>query len=450
MYKITGSEFHHSIAESFYHILVDLQDPYHEPSYLFIGRILPWPNEASPNIGNTSINYARELWTNMISAKRVTGEFVRFVLPRVAWTANTKYTQYDDANVAYFAFDDANHTVNNKTYVINSNNDVYKCIDNHANSNSTIQPTGTNNNDGFIKTVDGYTWKYMYHIDTNDNNFLTTDYMPVPEAAPASATVVPGTIDNIIVTNGGFGYNAANNGNNLAIVTITGDGVGAEALANVGGSGIIDNVTMLSYGAGYTWANVNFIGGTGAIARPIISPLAGHGSRPAEELNSRAIMIALKVGAVDASEGNTFTIQNDFRQFGILKGPYKYGTTEYANSNTVMQTTNITVIEDANPAFVIDDYVYQVDASGNTVFNGYIVDTQAYSNTSLVKVTQTRGAVVTGSPLFNKNAVTSKRVSSFENPYMQPFTGRLLYAENILKVQRNNSQAEVFKIVFEF
>jgi len=414
--------------------------------YLFIGKILPWANEASPNVGDTSIVTQKDAWNSMISAKRLRGDSVRLVIPRTAWTANVIYTPYDDNNPTYYT------NTSNKIYVVTANNEVYKCIDNANTANSTIEPIGNNNNSGFVKMQDGYLWKYMFTVasEVNDSAFVTSDYIPVPLTQVGTTAVVPGTIDRIIVTDPGFGYNGANAGIDLAIVTITGDGSGATAVANVGLTGNISSVTVTSQGTGYTYANVTFAGGVGATARAIISPVNGHGFAPAEELNAKQVLLAGRIGRPDSTEGGTFTIQNDFRQFGIIKNPYKYNTTEIANSNSVSQTVDITIVEDNSPDFAIDDFVFQIDANGSIVFSGNVVDIGNQSNTAIVKVTQATGVVQVGNLMFNTNSVKSKRVQSFSNPPLERYSGQVLYFENILAVQRNNNQAEVFKVLFDF
>jgi hypothetical protein len=440
MTAIVTQNFRYSLANDFLNSFASDTISY----YVFIGKILPWADESNPDTGNTAIVTQRDAWHCMTSAKRVRGDSARLVLPRVNWQANVTYTAYDDASANYFS--------SNTRYVVTANNECYKCIENANNTNSTVEPSGTNNNNGFIKTPDGYTWKYMFPVDKleNDNLFYTNDLFPVPRVSVPTTDIVPGTIDRVVVTGSGFGYNGANAGIDLAIVTITGDGAGAQAVANVGLTGNISSVKIISAGSGYTYANVTFSGGTGATARAVLSPKDGHAANPAEELNTKQVLLAARIGKNDATEGGTFSIQNDFRQFGLLKNPYKYGTTTIANSNSVSQTINVTIVADANPNFSIDDFVFQIDSGGNTVFSGYVVDIGSVANTSVIKITQARGVPQTGDLMFNTNAATSKRVQSFENPPLEKYSGQVLYYENVMKTQRNANQAETFKILFDF
>ena len=65
-------------------------------AYVFLGKHVPYANESSPNsIVNTSYS-EKEVWDNIFAAKRVTGNDVHLVIPRINWSSNTKYRQYDD------------------------------------------------------------------------------------------------------------------------------------------------------------------------------------------------------------------------------------------------------------------------------------------------------------------------------------------------------------------
>ena len=53
-------------------------------------------------------------------------------------------------------------------YVMNSERNVYKCLDNNNNdSGSTVEPTGTDTI--VLSTADGYKWKYMYTLSLLNN-----------------------------------------------------------------------------------------------------------------------------------------------------------------------------------------------------------------------------------------------------------------------------------------
>ena len=131
----------------------------------------------------------------MYAARRVTGNDVELVVPRLTWAANNVYRHYDDrveldyllsSNVNFLPsgigfYEDLNDFRNAEPmYVMNSERNVYLCINNNESANSTIEPTGKNlSSNGNIQTADGYTWKYLFNVRAS-NKFLTDDWMPVP------------------------------------------------------------------------------------------------------------------------------------------------------------------------------------------------------------------------------------------------------------------------------
>jgi hypothetical protein len=131
-------------------------------------------------------------------------------------------------------------------------------------------------------------------------------------------------------------------------VYIWGDGSDtkpAEAIAKVNpaSANSIYEVEMLNVGAGYR-SGLAFAGETpstlpitvysdyikvpdaisgdtnyvAAVLRPIISPKGGHGSDPLNELFANKVCISTKF---NQSESASITVENDFRQVGILKDP---------------------------------------------------------------------------------------------------------------------------------
>jgi hypothetical protein len=74
--------------------------------------------------------------------------------------------------------------------------------------------------------------------------------------ATATAEIVAGAISSVTVTAGGSGYASPT-------VTITGNGSGAAAIAYCAG-GVIKHIQMLTYGSGYSTANIAVGGATGS------------------------------------------------------------------------------------------------------------------------------------------------------------------------------------------
>ena len=177
--------------------------------YLFAGKPDPWLNPAGQNddsannittyqSANSSVyQHESSIYHDAIFGKIITPEMIEYLIPRINWTSNTYYDQYDqfDADLLSKQF-----------YVVTDSMEVYKVIDNNNGSASTIKPTLTTQSGTFM-TSDGYIWKYMYTVDTNSNTlFTTTNFIPVKANNAVIANAMSGTIDAIRLTNGGNNY----------------------------------------------------------------------------------------------------------------------------------------------------------------------------------------------------------------------------------------------------
>lgn len=139
------------------------------------------------------------VYDDMLYGKRVANTDVVPMIKRYDWESGTTYAMYDDTD----------STLHTKQFYAISNNGaqyhVYKCLYNDANTTSTVEPSGTDN-DAF-ETSDGYIWKYMYSVtDTNEGKFSTTTHFPVTANASVTGNAVPGSIEVINVDDGGTGY----------------------------------------------------------------------------------------------------------------------------------------------------------------------------------------------------------------------------------------------------
>lgn len=184
--------------------------------YVFIGNHIPYANEASPDSIVQTDATERDVWDNMFGAKRVTANDVELVVPRVNWTANTKYRQYDDT-ISLTDSITGNTTQNLKPmYVITTDRNVYKCLSNNYSANSTVEPVGDySTSNGAISTADGYIWKYLFNVKSS-NKFLNNEWLPTPTRSTTSSTqtdyglddtgVVEGELTTVVVQTGGSGY----------------------------------------------------------------------------------------------------------------------------------------------------------------------------------------------------------------------------------------------------
>jgi sugar lactone lactonase YvrE len=156
---------------------------------------------------------------------------------------------------------------------------------------------------------------------------------------------VAGTIDAIKIVSGGYGYGSAS-------VSIVGDGTGATATADVDlSTGKISKINITSRGQNYTFAHAVIYGnGTGATARAIISPYGGHGKNAPEELFARTLVFYSNISS-DLNQG--LQVDNDYRQFGIIKNPRAYGNSRYFDAT--IGSACFVVETDVNLSFFAKD-----------------------------------------------------------------------------------------------
>ena len=414
--------------------------------YFTFGKSLPWANDAAPDQANTSVSVFNDIWKNMIGAKLMTGNEVKHVVPRFNWTANTVYQAYDDCQCSLQQF-----TPNNNFYMVTTNWNVYKCLNNSSNSNSTIMPTQVYT-DRAIEESDGYVWKFMYNIPNEDRIRFTTDsYMPVKYISiddaslqwQVQANAVAGAIESTIMTNSGSGYTNAN----TITVTVTGDGTGASAVARVNTqSNTVSSVVMVSKGSGYTYANVSISDsgtGTNAAARAVLSPSGGHGSNALRELGGSYLIINPRL---EYDQSGYFPATNDFRQISLIQNPVDYGTQSLA-ANAAYSQFITGSLDTGVTSYNQDELVYQGTSLAQAYFTGY-VDSWDDAN-SQIRLINTVGNIQSD-VLIGTVSGTARYVQSFNNKQLVPYSGTMLYVNNISPITRAPDQIEDFKIVMQF
>lgn len=409
-------------------------------TFLVFAKVESWANDASPNtpFDNTQ-NYVN-LWRSAVGGKRITGNDMITAVPRVNWTANTVYNAYSDIA----------GTQQTNFYVLTQDFNVYKCIFNNNGANSTVKPTYTTP-DKTNQEADGYIWKYMLTLSTVDRvRFLSDDYMPVRTLSLDDGSLqwrvqqaaIDGSLNAIVVTNGGTNYtNAAN-----VSATITGDGTLASATVNLNTTtNTVANVVITEPGSGYHYANVRISngGGTGANARVVISPFGGHGSDPASELGASNVIINIRLRG---TEDGAFLVGNDFRQFALVLDPISFASNETFSNLAFDQTTTVLVSAGFGD-YVNDEYVFQGGTLSTAAFSGRVVSWDSANNRLFL--TETNGSP-TAAALQGATSSAVRFLISLTNPDVKPFTGKILYINNINSVSRAADQTEDIKLVVQF
>lgn len=413
--------------------------------YLTFGKVDAWSSEVAPPQANSSIFTFDQVWKNMVGAKKIQGNDVRLAIRRFDWESGTIYTEYDDT--------EANLDMNDpdvKFYVVTDEWNVYKCLSNNNGSPSTIKPTSINT---YIaeQLSDKYVWKYMYTLtDEEKLRFTTENYIPVRTLTEDNGTLqwhvqrnaVQGSIGSVKIIDAGSGYSNVS----PPTITITGDGTGAEAIAtvNVSTTGI-ESVLITNKGQNYTYANVAISSATGdgAAARVALSPPGGHGANPVEELGGSFVILNPKLAG---SESGILDIQNEIRQIALIKNPVLIDGSTIASGVVYSQTTAIT-LDPVGDNYVEDEYVYQGASLASSSFKGRVVSWNAELN--LLNLIDVSGTLTTD-PLTGDTSKASRQVQSSVQKAFTPYTGTLLYINNIKPIQRSADQTEDFKIVISF
>lgn len=446
-----------------------------------------------------------EMYDDMIAMKRITSSYARHVIRRYNWdlTVNPKFDMWKpDYSALKLSATGESSLGAGKYSVMNSSYEVFVCLYNGTNpsnlngQNATYPPAtapvsgqGTYSN-GIFKEPSGtagYVWKYMYTIPTDDViKFLSTDFMPIVLDSTVQSGAVDGAISVALLTDAGANLPTSA----TLYAAILGDGSGGKVKITTNGSGAITAVDIEAAGSGYTYGNVLlkngylFTNSTLATAATvsatakgqievIIPPQGGHGADPVLEMNSKRVMLNIRL---TYSEGSgDFPVDNDFRRIGILQDPLQYGSTNYltADNATALYAVKLTGV---TGNFVVDEIISQTNSglvSKGTVVswtldNGSTTDgvlkyyqspsqhtdngvVRAFVSTAanpIVGATSARqGTVAT---TYNSTLLGSTFNSGLSTPEVKNNSGEAIYVENRRLITRAPDQIEDIKLVIEF
>jgi hypothetical protein len=220
-------------------------------------------------------------------------------------------------------------------------------------------------------------------------------------------------------------------------VNIIGDGSGATAYSKVV-AGKITQVTPITIGANYSFADVTFSANTGsnATAEAQIAPLGGHGANAVVELaGSNLIVQVTLVG----SESNTILANTTYRQVGLVLNP-TYANTALISGTTFDMTTTL------NLTNVSGTFVQEYVVGGTSLAKGYLV-TQKSSNTFVL--TSVKGNFATAETITGQTSSATATINTITSPVVIR-SGDILYLENRAEITRSDAQEEDFRLILEF
>ena len=361
--------------------------------YLFIGRPSAFASGTtggSDSAPPTPVDNRRSEayhWDDMLAAKKIDSTGVTHAIPRRDLDVSGA-TTYDMYRPNYSASNTANSGAtslfDSTFYFMTSAYRVYKVLENNNNGAWTAaEPTSTDKNPF---AAGGYTIKYMFTLTTTQvQNFLTPDFIPILTAGEAGKALDDGQLNIIKVTTAGLAQNAGSawdvtSDRTVVNVPVRGDGTGALCSVVIGGTsgsndGQVTSCAITSNGIGYTHGTVlpndireqYDIQQSDALTFPVTEPVfevimgpdGGHGSNPARELGGHFCLTDVKLQQTEAFD---FSVVNDFRQIGIVRSPYSYGTTSNFTGSTARQTYAIKLASNSG-TFQVDEKISQTIAA---------------------------------------------------------------------------------------
>jgi len=440
------------------------------------GRTENLGTDSTPITPADSVQQEYDTFDDLLAVKRITSSDVSFASPRINWTSGTVYDYYrhDYGNriTGGTSIQSANSGATNlydaNFYVMNSNFQVYKCLDNNNDGQSTIEPTGENTL--ILETSDNYKWKYMFTLSASAQaNFLSTDFMGVSSNSTVSNAAVDGAVNIVKIKTAGTG---GTNGT-YTNIPMRGDGSNGQVSITIA-SGSVTAVSVTNAGTGYSYANIrvsdiNVAGGgslTGAELDCIIEPKGGHGFDPFEELGAFFVILNTSFEGAETANSGDFTTTNDFRRVALIRDPKSAGS---AATVTTLRATRAVRFSGTPGSFQVDEKITQTNtgAVGKVVqfdsANKILFYTQtrysdegvdANGNKILFSGTDTiNGATssATGIPTGVTETVNNvSLVNGHSLPEIDEDSGDVMYIENRAPVARSVDQTENVKLIIEF
>ena len=228
-------------------------------------------------------------------------------------------------------------------------------------------------------------------------------------------------------------------------VDVEGDGTGATAWANVSIANTINDVVIFNRGNGYTRATAiiynQFNSGSGATARPVISPPKGHGADPFSELG----VDTMGVYAQFANTDSNFVAGVTYNTVGLIVDPKNRAapTTAYSNGSfSQLMSVNLNTV----PVFSNNELLI-----GNGHI-GYFVRVGEYANSAYIIGDKTfaNGEVFYGSLQGNLTTYTITGINTYG--HLDPVLSDVIYINNLSGngVTRSTSSNEEIKLAIQF
>ena len=408
--------------------------------YFYNGRLQPWEDEYSPKLSTSAESEIVDHRLQRIFMKKMGLDDVMLGIRRFNWILNTIYTRAD-YNVEYTDYRNWLHP-EQPFYVMNSEENVYKCISNGNGTQSLIEPTGTSFE--YLYLGDGYIWKFMFNLkDAITDKFLTDTWIPVPvrdedksvDHLFIEANTIEGDIVYIHVDDAGKDYTYAPE------IHIRGDGSNTLATSIIEGEKIT-HIQVNNRGEGYNFANVEIFGnGTEAKATAMIAPPGGHGSDAIHELGAFYVVTSAEL---IGDEDGVLPIIGTYRNVRLVED------TKDSNDDIII-SESINTLSDINIS----------NTSGKFMTNELVIGEDSLAEARIyfdpfdgttIHMFRIWGEFIDGENIHGQETgevcVYEDAGSTYTD--VDILSGDIIYKENIIFITRREIQIEKFVFVVEF
>lgn len=243
-------------------------------------------------------------------------------------------------------------------------------------------------------------------------------------------SAIDGAIHAFRVLNAGNNYTSAN-------IMVYGDGTNFAGNVVISNANTVSYVTIANAGFSYSYANVVITGdGTGAQLEAILPPYGGHGYDSVRELFADTIVF---YSTINNELIHNINVDNDYRQFGIIKNPKQYGN-QRAFANTIgtpcfLVTLNTTTNSLAEQ--LTNDTMLELSSNRTKSFEVI----QVSSNNQVLLSSLNNHALSVSNSLYDANTDSTFVVTQLNNlPSINKFSGDIMFIDNRTKVSYSDQQ----------
>jgi len=216
-----------------------------------------------------------------------------------------------------------------------------------------------------------------------------------------------------------------------------------------------DRFEITDRGTGATFVQItipNTLGGSGAIARAVLSPsYSGLGADIERDLGAFFVLLNARL-QFDEGLGD-FPVTNDYRQLGIIRDVRDYNTTTLSTAPTLIATKKLTLSGVVGDPLTFDEIFQQ-----GTGVKARVLDYKAAAGLNPATITFIQnpttgyGSFVVGQQIQGTASLNpfTATITAITNEEVNKKRGEILYQENRRAVLRAPDQIEDIKAIIEF